>query len=304
MAAALIYSLAPVKLNSTVLASSNLSVSPDVMASAFRHSGSVYPSVLVVPGAAPSVSFKTPFAEAYALIGLSKSPLKCTTLEIYLAKFVDAARSSSSVHAKYSLASSALGFACITGASVDQNGVLMADVTIALTSSDGMTHPLTRSDANALPTLASEPVLYSFGPTSVNGTVVSGASAVTLDMGVHSQSLATDGDLYPRTFAVLGYDRGLTINFEDAATTWTALGLLGVNISANVIQYFRQYSATTQTKQTTGLSLTMASGRIVPETLSADSLGLVKTSARVTPLSTSDGTDPFVIASGASIPTP
>jgi hypothetical protein len=304
MAAALIYSLAPIKLNSTVLATSGLTVSPDIMASAFRHSGSVYPSVLTVAGAGPSFSFKTPFAEAYTLIGLSKTPLKCTTVEIYLAKFVDAARSNSNVHAKYSLASSALGFACITGASVDQNGVLMADVSVALISSDGMTHPLTRSDAGTLPTLSAEPVLYSYGPFSLNGTIISGSSSATMDMGVHSRSLATDGDLYPRNFAVLGYDRGLVTHFDDPATAWSTLGLLGANITANVVQYFRKYDATSQTKQTTGLSLTIASGRVIPEAMTADNLALAGSPARVIPLSTSDGTDPFVIASGVSIPTP
>lgn len=306
MAAALIYSLAPLKLNSTVLATSGLSVTPDVMASAFRHSGNVFPSVVTVPGATAQIRFKTTFLEAYNLIGIGRAPLKCTTVEVYLAKFVDAARSTSSVHAKYALASSpgaALGFATIQGASVDQNGVLMADVKVALTSYDGMTHPLLRSDAGALPTLASEPALYSLGPASLNGTIISGEGSASLEMGVADQSLASDGDLYPRSYAVLGYDRGITANFMDAATAWSTIGLIGTNITANFIQYFRAFDATTQVKLTTGISLTVASGRIVPEALSADNLTLAQTPARIIPLSATN-TDPFQLATGQTIPTP
>ncbi len=306
MTAALIYSLAPLKLNSTVLAVSNLTVSPEIMAAGNRHSGNMFPSVLTVAGATPQIRFKTPWQEAYTLIGVGVAPLKCTTVEIYMAKFVDAARSSSSVHARYALATSpgaALGFATIQGASVDQNGVLMADVKIALTSYDGMTHALLRSDNNALPTLAAEPVLYSLGPIKVNGTVISGESSASMEMGVSDQSIPSDGDLYPRTYGVLGYDRGLTVNFADGASAWASLGLLGTNITANVVQYFRQYDATTQSKLTTGLSLTIASGRIVPDTISTDSLSLATAPARVIPLSAS-ATDPFQFASGQTIPTP
>lgn len=306
MTTALIYSLAPLKLNSTVLAVSNLALSPEIMANPFRHSGNLFPSVISVPGAGPQIRFSTPFAEAYSLIGFGPGPLKCTTVEVYLAKFVDAARSSSSVHTAFKLASSpgaALGFAYITGASVDSNGVFMADVTVMLTSYDGMTHPLARTDNNALPTLASEPVLYSLGPMTVNGTTVAGEASCSLNMGPNMQALPSDGDLYPKTCAMLGYDRVMTVDFKDPTTAWSTLTTIGVNITANVVQYFRQYSATTQVKTAAnGLSITVASGRVVPDAINLSNLGIADGPARVIGLSSS-ATDPWVLATGVSVPT-
>lgn len=306
MTAAVIYSLSPLKINSTVLAVSNLRFSPDVQVSSFRHSGNIYPSVIAVPGAQAKVTFSTPFWAAYGLIGVAAAPLKCTVVEIYLAKFTDATRSASTDHAKYALASSpgaALGFATITGARVEQNGILMADVQIQFTSYDGMTHPLLRTDAGTLPTLSSEPLLHSLGPTTINSTTYAGESSAMLDMGVQDQALATDGDLYPRSYCVTGYNRLLSIGFSTPATIWSALGMTGAAITANIVQYFREYDATTQIKKATGLSLTIASGRITPDAMSVDSLGIANAPAIITPLSSSS-TDPFVFASGASIPTP
>ncbi len=246
MTAAIINSLAPLKLNSTVLAIEGLSVSPDVMAQAYRHSGNLYPSIMAVAGAAPTIRFKTPFYAAYLLIGIGAAPLKCTT-------FVDAARASTSVHTKYALATSpgaALGFATIQGASVDQNGILMADVKVVFTSYDGMTYPLVTTTNNALPTLASEPALYSRGPASLNGSIISGNGSASLDLTVHDQSLASDGDLYPRTYAALGYDRGVGVHFLDGISAWASIGVIGTAISSNFIQYFRAYDQTTQAKTT------------------------------------------------------
>lgn len=303
MTTALIYSLAPLKLNTTVLAVSNLSVSPDIMANPLRHSGNLFPSVISVPGATPQVKFSTPFAEAYTLIGFGPGPLKCTVAEIYFAKFVDATRSASSVHAALKLAASALGFAYITGASVDSNGVLMADVTVMFISSDGITHPLVRSDNNALPTLAAEPVLYSLGPMVVNGTTVAGEASCNLNMGPQMQSLMSDGDLYPKTCVMLGYDRIMTVDFKDPVTAWTTLTLIGAHITANVIQYFRQYNATTQVKSASnGLSITVASGRVIPDAITTGNLAISDGPARVIGLSSSS-TDPWILATGVTVPT-
>ena len=96
MTTALFYSASPITLNSTTLAAEDTTLSAAVMAEGFRHSGNLFPGVLIVPGATPRISFRTPFLEAYNLIGLQC--LKITTLGLYYAKFVDAVRSASSVH--------------------------------------------------------------------------------------------------------------------------------------------------------------------------------------------------------------
>lgn len=306
MSAAIIASLAPAKLNSTVLAIRNLRISLAVDANPFRHSGNLYPSILTVPGGQPMVTFQTPFFPAYTLMGMGNGALKLTVFEAYLATFADSVRQPGAVHTKYHLNTvpgAATGFAYITGASVDNNGVLMADIMVALISFDGMANPLLRVDNVSIPTLAGEPALHTLGPIEVNGTVIGGVSQAGIDTGYQTQFLKTDGDMFPRNFACLGADRTMSVQFKDALTAWDELTLLGVAISANVIQYFRSYSAPNQVKLTTGMSFTMASGRIVPDTLSADNLAVLDAPAKIIPLSAS-ATDPVIIANGVAIPTP
>ncbi len=240
------------KLNSTVLPASNFTFSTAIASQAFRHSGNLYPSVMTVAGAQPMVTFKTTFHEAYGLIGIGNGPLKLTTFEIYLAKFTDAVRQTGATSVKFGLNTSCTGYAYITGASTDQNGILMADVSVAVISNDGMTHPILRTNTVSIPTLAGEPTLYSLGPVTVNGTTIAGVASASFQTGFHTELLATDGDLYPRVFACYGGDRSLSIEFKDAPTAWTTLGLIGVNVSSNVVQYFRGYDATTQVKLATG----------------------------------------------------
>ena len=296
----LIYSLAPLVINSTTLATQGLQLSPEVALDAFRHSGNEFASVLVAPGAAPRIRFSTPFKAAFDLIGLKV--LKVTTLGVYLAKFVDALRLTGSARS-YSLNGAAVGFAYITGASVAQQGILMADVEIILLSIDGTTHPLSVSDAGTLPTLASQPALHTLGGTTINGTTIAGVESVTIDLGPQIEARVTDGALYPTVCSYLGGAPMLMGEHADPVTLLTTLGLLGVAASSNIVQYFREYNASTGLTGTTGLSLTIAAGKIVPEAQSADNLAMAKTGFRVQPLS-STSTHPFVIATGASVPSP
>jgi hypothetical protein len=301
MTTAIFMSAAPIKLNSTVLAAEDLNLSAAVADEVLRHSGNLFGSVLVVPGAAPRVSFRTPFYEAYALIGLQA--LKLTTFELYFAKFVDAVRSASSVHRKYSLTASCAGYATIKGSSVAQNGILMAEVEVVLVSNDGQAHPLTAADNGAIPTLSAEPALKTLGPATINGTSTGGYLSCSIDLGNKLETFVSDGDLFPRVAAYTGGDPRITYEHGDPATLFSAIGLTGAALTSNAICYFRDYSASTQLTLTTGLSLTIASGRIIPEDFGASSLGVARGGVRIIGLSTSS-THPIVVATGASVPTP
>ncbi len=302
MAAALVYGLGPLKLNSTVLAVNNLELPHDVASEAFRHSGNEFASVLTVPGAAPRISFSTPFYEAYALIGLKS--LKITVAEIYFAKFVDAVRQSGGVHRKYSLAASAVGHAYIKSVSVAQRGILMAEVEVVFLSSDSMTHPLSSSDAGTLPTLSGEPQLYTLGPIGINGTNYGSNTQCGLQLGASMSADATDGSLYPTVAAYHGGDPIISVDYNDPATINGAIGQTGTNLTSNFVQYFKPYNATTHVATlASSLSLTIASGRIIPEPWNAGNLAMSRGSARIIGLSTS-ATHPWVIATGASSPTP
>ncbi len=300
MSTALFYSCAPATLNSTTLAADDVSLSAGVASEVFRHSGGLFGSVITVPGAAPRVSFRTPFYEAFALIGLKS--LKLTTFNLYFAKFVDAIRESGSTHLKYSLTASCIGHATIKGASVSQNGILMADVEVVLLSNDGVTHPLTAGTA-ALPALGSQPALRTLGPATINGTTTGGYQSCSLDLGNKLEAFASDGDAFPRVAAYVGGEPVVSMEHGDPATLWAAIGLRGTALTSNAVIYFRDYSTTTNLLLATGLSLTIASGHVFPEDFGASSLGMARGGIRIVGLSTSD-THPIVIASGATVATP
>jgi hypothetical protein len=301
MSTATIYSLAPITLNSTTLATANLRVSPDVASIMHRTSGNEFASVEAIVGGAPRVTFSTPYYEAYNLIGLKT--LKCTAVSIYLAKFVDSVRSASAVHTKYALASSALGFAYIKAIRGSQGGIVMADVEVILLSSDGTTHPLVATTANALPSLASQPALRTLGPATINGTTVGGVKNVSVELGAAIEAMAGDGDLYPRVCAYKGGDPVIRVDHGDPETLRATLGFTGVALASNFVQYLRAIDTTTQLASATGDSLTVASGRVIPNDWGADNLAIADGSFRVECLSTS-ATHPIVVATGASVPTP
>jgi len=301
MTTAVIYSSAPITMNATTLAVSNLQLPHEVAVDGFRHSGNEFASVLAVSGAAPRVRFSTPFAAAYTLIGLKA--LKLTTCNIYLSKFSDGLKLATSTHRKWALTSSCTALACIRGASVSNRGLLMADVEIVFLSNDGQAHPLTASDANALPTLGSEPALHTLGPATINGTTTGGYLSCSLDLGAEITVALSDGDRFPRVAAYVGGTPIISCEHTDPVTLSTVTGLTGVALSSNFVQYFRTYDTSTHLSGTDGLSLTVASGRVVLDTIGSDNLAVATGSLRVLPLSTST-THPIVVASGATVPSP
>jgi hypothetical protein len=302
MAAALVYNLAPLKLNTTVLAVEDLSFSPDVMVEPFQHSGNEFPSVMRVSGGNPAIRFKTPFAEAFALIGLKT--LKCTVVEVYLAKYVDSIRQTGAVHRKYAQNTSCVGMAYITGANVSQGGMFMADVVVVMLSNDGIAAPLIGSDVASLPTLASEPVPYGMGPVAINGTNYAGCTSMSLDLGTKVDVRRSDGDLYPRVCAFLAGAPSIQIDHADPATMWNAIYPLGLQASSNLVAYLRKYDTTTAVIGTaSGMSLTIASGRVVPGDLGARTADVATAPLRFIGMSAST-TSPVAVATGVTVPTP
>lgn len=299
MTAPVIWSLAPLTLASTTLPTANLKVSPDIAALAYRTAGNEFSSVEAVLGGSPRVSFSCTLAEAYAAIGLKAT--KFTTCNIYLAKFVDGIRDSSSTHAKYALASSATAYAYIKSISCGHGGIATAEVEIIFLSSDGLIHPLTPTTNNALPSLASQPALRTCGPCTINGTTITGVESFDMDLGSTIEAVTSDGNLYPTVCTYVGGNPVITVQHTDPETLRGTLGFTGAAISANFVQYLRDVNTTTQLASATGMSFTVASGRVIPLDWGADNLQLAKGGFRVNCLSTS-ATHPVVVATGASVP--
>ncbi len=300
MTAPLIYSMCPVKLNSTVLAAADVRLAPNNNTQGFRHSGNPFDSVDVLSSAMPRITFKTPIKDALATIGTGL--LVLTNLDVMIAKFsaTTYAKESTSVHSKWN---ATVGCAYISGWSVSSNGICLADVEAVPLSTNGTTHPLARTDNNALLTLSAEPLLHTLGPISINGSVITGLDSISVQFGHMLDVRLSDGDLYPRTAALLAGAPSISGVHVDPATLLTTLSLIGVPINgSSIISYLKSFDATTQLVSTAdAISATMAKGRILVDDLTNGQNIATKSNFRIMPLSVST-THPIIISTSATAP--
>lgn len=296
-------SLSPAKLNSTVIAVKSVGLAPGIISAADRHSGNLYETLVKTSGAEPRITLNVPFKSAYDIIGMGV--LKLTAFEFYLATFADYVRSSGSVHTKWALSSSATAVAMITGWTVDLDGDLLATVEVVPLAASAAAHPLTKTDNNALPTLAAQPTMHTLGPCSINGTVRPGLRSAGGDLGQNLRVIRSDGDRYPRNAGFLGGACRMTAANSDPITLAGITTLFGLNLSGGgFIQYFRQYDATTGEvtgDSGTGVSITAASGRIEPMDISVADQDIPSIGLQVIGLSDSS-TSPFVVSVAATVP--
>ena len=302
MSTALLTSLSPVRLNATVCAVKSVGFSPGIISAADRHSGNLYETLVKTSGAEPRLTLNMPFRSAFDVIGLGV--LKLTTFEIFLAQFVDYIRSASAVHTKIGLNTSATAVATITGWTVDLDGDLLATVDIIPLAASSGAHPLLKTDNVALATLLSQPVLHTLGPISINGAVVAGLRSAGGELGQNLRTIRSDADRFPRQAGLMSASPRMSARSSDPYTLLNTLGLLGANITANVIQYFRQYDPTTGVvsgDSGTGIAITCASGRIEPAEMSAADADVPEIGLQVTGLSSSS-THPFAVSVAATVP--
>lgn len=305
---ATLYSLSPGKFGSTVVPFKSVGFSPGILAELDFHSGNPYPSLVRVSGARPRVVMTMPLAAAYAALSGGFGLTKLTAFEIYLAKFTDGIRSSSSDHTRFALDSGAVAHAFITGAQVDQDGLLMATVEVYPLADDSTTFPLVQTSNNALPTLAAQPDLHTLGPVSINGTVYPGLKSAGFDLAQGFATETSDGDRYPKVGRKLDSSPRLFGEHSDPQAIDNILTLIGLNISSNVVQYFRKFDATTglvSNDASSAISLTVASGRAQPLDLGVDQNGIARQGIEFLPTQTSVssvGTHPVAYSATATVP--
>lgn len=291
--------MAPLKVNSTVLAIKSATIGAGIIKEVDKHSGNLYGTLVRISGAEPVMTAQVPFAAAYSLIGFGS--LAVTTLEFWLATFSSYERLTTGN--KYDLNTSCTAMATITGWSVDQDGLLLADVSFTLISNDEGAHPL-KAGSGTLPTLASQPALHTLGPLVTNGTQLDGQASAGASLNHEIRAYRGDGAKYPTAAARLGGMPQLTAVLNAPVATLTEIGLLGADISANVVQYFRAYDATTgevEDSAGSGVSITVASGHIAWEDLSSQMQDVPTIGLTVEGLSTSS-THPFAVSLSATLP--
>jgi hypothetical protein len=288
-----LHTLAPAKLNATTLAIDSLTLGPGVAKTLFKHSGNRFASAVVIGGADRVVSFRTPFLDAYNLIGFGV--LKLTNWEAHMSRFLDYIEASTATHW---MASGTVGMAVINGWSVSQRGILMADVSVVPLSTTGMADPVALSNASTPPTLGAEPALQTLGPIVVNGTRLDGFKSSAVQLGHQYLAEPVDGDLYPKTAMLVGGEPQISGEHGDPSGLMTALGLNGVAVTSLDL-YYR--NITGQVVGATGVKISATAGRAMVGDLSVGHGELAKQGLMVDGLSSTD-TPPFTVTAGAAVP--
>lgn len=299
MALATIYSLAPVKVASTVIPVATVGLSPGLIANLQHHSGQEFPTLVSVPGAIQRMTLSVPLAIAYATFGLA--PISITTLEVFLAKYAALIKSTSTDHKRFKLTTSATAAALMTGWSVQKDGTAFADISIVFLAPAGTTNPITEDTATLI-TLASQPALHTNGPILINGTAIPGVQGYTVDLGQQLEVSRNDGDQYPTVAARITGQPKMTIEHGDPVGVLAAIGMGGANITANVVAYHRAYDPTTGVvSNTNSISVTCASGRAHPVDIAAQHGQIATGGIEIMGLATA-AINPFVIAANATAP--
>lgn len=299
---ATIYSMAPVTLGASNYAAKSITLSPALVSEPELNSGAVYPSLIRTSGANPVVTLTMPFSHAYAAIGFGVT--KLTAFAVYLCKFADFVRSSSIDHARFALSGSSVAAAMITGATVDQDGDLLATVDVVPIADTATTHPLALTTNNAFPSLSGQPLLYTIGPCTLNGTLIPGMTSAGVDLGQNLVPQRSDGSKFPMAAARISAIPRAFGEHVDPITLLGTLTLDGLSASSNFIQYFRSYDATTgvvSNSAGSALSFTMATARAEPLDLSAQTNAVARMGLQFFPTSTST-THPIAVSTSATVP--
>ncbi len=257
-----LYSMGAVFLASTGLPATNMQYAPNVGGQSFRHDDREFASIHTITASSPMFTFQTPIKNALDEIGTRVT--KFTDIDIYLAAYTDAVKDATAK--KYTLATSASAFAVITGFSVSQGGICMADVSLALLSADGTTNPLAAPTDEAIPAIT-PPLLHTIGPFTKNGAAISGLASVSASLNQRWTAHSFDGDLYPQ---IGRYDGGAPVMSFTPADPVAVLGsnYIGEAITSTTTLELLAMDATTQVPTETGkITVTIADGRIVPQSV-------------------------------------
>lgn len=302
---AVLSSLAPVTLTksggvATTIPTEHIGVPLGIIQSLHNHSGNVYPTLVVVPGADRRVTLSVPMKIALDTFGLGL--VKLTAFAAFFARFEDFNREDTAVHMALELNTACVAAAQISGWTVNVDGILMATVEIVPMSTTGQLDPLKISNDVDLPTLPGSPALHTLGPVKINGTVVPGLSGHSGSIGSNIAVQRTDGDLYARVCARIEAKPTMSLAHQDPVTILNSLTLMGVVIT-EVVVYAKAYDpATGVASQAGSISFTIVSGRIQPAGPDASQGGVASTGIEVLGISDDGATNPIAVNTNVTAP--
>lgn len=244
------------KLNTATMPCQTISFSPNLGVEPFRSGGDLAPSMMRRAGARPVFRFTAPLDSVYAALA-SLLPVTLTAFEMHVAAFTAGVRQSTGTQYKLDTTNGD-AIALITGISAAGGPVplAMAEVTIFLTSKQGLIDPVTTS-TGALPTLGSTPNLHVLSTLVDNLTAKWGVNEWRIDIGCTMDPIQTDGLFYPTGYRMGAIGASATMTHTDVTAMYTMLTGDGYDATgAGLILYARAYNMTTKVLTTTGYSFT------------------------------------------------
>lgn len=99
---------------------------------------------------------------------------------------------------------------------VQQDQLASVNLEAILLSTDGYTAPVSYSGSQALGSPAHN-ADFRLGPTSLNGTTITGVTGWTVNYGITTDIRVTDGEVYPRVIYITRVDPTIDITLENEA---------------------------------------------------------------------------------------
>ncbi len=286
-----------------------IAYSPNLGREPFRSGGDLSPSMVRRAGARPAFRMTMPLSSAWTIFG-QFLPISVTAFTMYEASFT----ASGSVYLRVGTAATTLSLTPTTGGAIGLISriyptggavpLMLAEVIILLTATDGLADPVTVSSAS-LPAAPSDPILHTIAPYMDNATAKWGIESWALDTGIGLEAIQNDGLFYPNGYRLGALQPVISIAHNDVVTLHSNIGDSGKDgTGAGFIVYARAYDAASKSLQTTGYSFTMAKGLAAIESFGAQGTERSKMALTLSAYAAAGAlTYPIAVATSATLPT-
>lgn len=286
-----------------------IAYSPNLGREPFRSGGDLTPSMMRRAGGRPAFRMTMPLDTAWVIFG-QFLPISVTAFVMYEASFA----ASGSVYLRVGTSATTLAITSTTGGAIGlitriypSGGavpLMLAEVTILFTATDGLTDPVTVGSAS-LPGAPSNPILHTIAPFVDNATARWGIKSWALDTGIGLEAIQNDGLFYPTGYRLGALQPSISIAHNDVVALYAAFGDSGKDgTGAGFLVWARAYDAAAKTLQATGYSFTMAKGLAAIESLGAQGTERSELALTISAYAAAGSlTYPIAVATSATLPT-
>lgn len=186
-------------------------------------SGTLDTEFAAVMQAKPMLEFTTTaLASALAIVGLNAFAITSQT-DFYFQKINQGGTiASGSNHIKVAATK---GIICPKTIEAAQNEVAKIVYGFYAISTDGSTAPLAVSTGQALPTITPVDEMFTVGPVTINGSNLAAVQRLSVDFGIQTEIVGSDGNAYPTFAGVVDRQPIITVGGLDM----TALSTFNIN---------------------------------------------------------------------------